>query len=160
MVIKLYSEYDFVPSYSKENDSGMDVLVKGFSKWENGSLVEVNTNRYRLESGESILIHTGLHFDIQKGYECQVRSRSGLALKQGLIVLNSPGTIDSKFHGECNVIIINHSSVHHFINIDDRIAQFVFAPVTKVSFEIVESVDEFSNSDRGQDGFGSTGVSS
>lgn len=160
MLVYIYSEYGVIPKRSNENDSGVDVVAKGFSKWEDDKLVKINTDKYRLESGESILIHTGLHFDIKAGYECQVRPRSGLALKNGITVLNSPGTIDSGFLGECNVILINHSNEHHFINIDDRIAQFVFAPVTKAYFSKVNSLEELGKSDRGEGGFGSTGVSS
>jgi dUTP pyrophosphatase len=96
--------------------------------------------------------------EIPSGYECQVRSRSGLALKQGLVVLNQPGTIDSTYRGQCNVILINTSDRIQEIKLGDRIAQFVFVPISKVKFKQVNSKEELSTSDRNSGGFGHTGV--
>lgn len=107
-----------------------------------------------LHSNEQFMIPTGIYMAIEKGYECQVRTRSGMANK-GLQVVNSPGTIDSDYRGECKVILINHSTKTHIINSGDRIAQLVFQKVEQPELEVVESLDE---TERGTGGFGSTGV--
>ena len=100
-------------------------------------------------------IPTGLFMEIPEGYEVQVRPRSGLALKHGITVLNAPGTIDSDYRGEVKVILINHSSEAFTIQNGDRIAQIVVARVHRLPF--VE-VDDLSATERGEGGFGSTGV--
>lgn len=101
------------------------------------------------------LIPTGLFMALPEGYEAQVRPRSGLALKQGLTVLNSPGTIDADYRGEVCVILANMSSVEVRISDGDRIAQMVIAKYEKADFEEVASLDE---TERGAGGFGHTGV--
>ena len=105
--------------------------------------------------GERRLIPTGISIALPVGFEAQVRPRSGLALKHGITVLNSPGTIDSDYRGEVGVILINHSDEPFVIKHGDRIAQMVIARHEKASFEIVSSLDE---TERGAGGFGSTGV--
>jgi len=107
-----------------------------------------------LKPGERKLIGTGLAFEIEYGYEVQIRPRSGLAYKHGITVLNSPGTIDSDYRGEIKVLLINHSDEEFEIKKGDRIAQAVVAPV--IQAEIVE-VEELSSTERGEGGFGSTG---
>ena len=107
-----------------------------------------------LSPGERKLIKTGLFLEIPEGYEAQVRPRSGLALKNGITVLNSPGTIDADYRGEIGVILINHSSENFEINSGDRIAQLVFAKVEQAVWYETESLNE---TERGQGGFGSTG---
>ena len=101
------------------------------------------------------MIGTGLFFEIPEGYEVQIRPRSGLAAKNGVTVLNTPGTIDSDYRGEIKVILINLGEKDFVINSGDRIAQMVIAPVTQASFEITDSL---SDTERGAGGFGSTGV--
>lgn len=108
-----------------------------------------------IESGKSALIATGLAFEIPKGYEVQIRPRSGLALKHGISVLNTPGTIDSDYRGEIKVILINHSNAPFSINIGDRIAQGVVNEI--ICAKIIE-VEDLANSTRGAMGFGSSGV--
>ena len=108
-----------------------------------------------LRPGEYKAIPTGLRFEIPQGYEVQVRPRSGLALRSGITVLNSPGTIDSDYRGEVKVILINHSGEDFTISSGDRIAQIIAAPITRLPFE---EADELSPSGRGEGGFGSTGV--
>ncbi len=108
-----------------------------------------------VKSGETVLVPTGLFFEIPEGYEIQVRPRSGLALKNGITVLNTPGTVDSDYRGELQVILINHSGVDFTINPRDRIAQIVVAPVTQGIFVLADSIGE---TQRGSGGFGSTGV--
>ena len=104
---------------------------------------------------ERTLIKTGLFVEIPRGYEIQVRPRSGLALKNGITVLNSPGTIDADYRGEIGVLLINLSSKKFLIEDGERIAQLVLASHNQASWEPVESLE---TSDRGTDGFGSTGI--
>lgn len=108
-----------------------------------------------LEPGQSLLVPTGLRFEIPPGYEVQIRPRSGLALKQGITVLNSPGTIDSDYRGPVNIILINHGKHPIIIEPNMRIAQVVIAPVVQARFV---RVDHLAATDRGVSGFGSTGV--
>ena len=130
------------PSYQSPGSSGMDVRAH-----LSESLV--------IKPGRSALVPTGLYLEIPSGYEVQVRSRSGLALKNGIIVLNSPGTIDSDYRGEIKVILMNLSSEDFIINDNDRIAQLVLSKYEKA--ELVLS-DELDQTERGSGGFGSTGV--
>ncbi|MCR5699350.1 MAG: dUTP diphosphatase [Treponemataceae bacterium] len=105
---------------------------------------------------ERIAVPTGLFFEIPEGYEIQVRPRSGLALKNGIALVNAPGTIDSDYRGELCVILINLGSENFVINSGDRIAQIILSPVIKADFVEVSSI---SVTERGENGFGSTGVS-
>jgi dUTP pyrophosphatase len=109
----------------------------------------------RLKTGERALVPTGLLLHIPNGYEGQIRPRSGLALKYGITVLNSPGTIDSDYRGEIQVLLINHGMEPFIITRGMRIAQLVVASCTPVVFAAVE---ELENSARGTGGFGSTGT--
>ena len=131
-----------LPEYKTSGAAGADVCA---------CITESRT----IKSGESVLIPTGLFFEIPEGYEIQVRPRSGLALKDGITVLNTPGTIDSDYRGELGVILINHSKNDFIVNPKDRIAQIIVAPVTQGIFTSVDSIGE---TERGQSGFGSTGV--
>ena len=110
-----------------------------------------------LESGERALVSTGLFFEIPRGYEIQVRPRSGLALKHGITVLNTPGTIDSDYRGELKVILINHGKSPFIIEPGMRIAQIVVAKTLRAEFMLGE---EFSVTARGEGGFGHTGMQS
>ena len=104
--------------------------------------------------GKTAMIPTGLFFEIPEGYEVQVRPRSGLAAKNGVTVLNTPGTIDSDYRGEIKVILINLGDKPFVVNDKERIAQMVIAPVIQAGFEITDSLSE---TERGTGGFGSTG---
>lgn len=108
----------------------------------------------RLKPGERTLVPTGLAMQIPAGFEGQVRPRSGLALKNGVALVNAPGTIDADYRGEIGVILINHGQDEFVIRRGDRIAQLVICPV--IQAEIIE-VDALETSDRGSGGFGSTG---
>lgn len=132
-----------LPGYETEGAAGMDLRadLKG------GSLT--------LGAMDYVLVPTGLHMEIEPGYELQIRPRSGLALKRGLTLLNAPGTIDSDYRGELGVILINLSGEVRQLHHGDRIAQAVLAPVTRA--EIVE-VETLTDTVRGTGGFGSTGV--
>ncbi|MCR4823379.1 MAG: dUTP diphosphatase [Treponema sp.] len=107
-----------------------------------------------IKKGQRAMIPTGLFFAIPQGYEVQVRPRSGLAAKNGVTVLNTPGTIDSDYRGEIKVILINLGEEDFTVKNGDRIAQIVIAPVTRGTFQIVSELDE---TQRGAGGFGSTG---
>ena len=107
-----------------------------------------------LEPGQRVAVPTGLSVEIPMGYEIQVRPRSGWALKEGMMVLNTPGTIDSDYRGEIKIILANLGNRPVKIHDQDRIAQLVLCPVVQLHWE---SVDELSHSDRGEGGFGSTG---
>jgi len=128
-----------LPKYETEHSSGMDVR---------------SVEDCEIESSSWKLISTGLFPEIPIGYEIQVRSRSGLAAKNGVFVLNSPGTVDSDYRGEIKIILANMGSEIFKISIGDRIAQLVVSPVTKAT---VVSVETISNTERGSGGFGSTG---
>ncbi len=144
VVVKVFRDGEQVqfPEYKTEGSSGFDLR----------SIVTVSIHKRG-----TILIPTGLYFEIPKGYEIQIRSRSGLALIQGLIVLNQPGTVDSDYRGEIKVIIHNTNSKEEIIQSGDRIAQAVLCPVFQAEFEEVSSLDQLQESTRGEDGFGSTG---
>lgn len=108
-----------------------------------------------IEAGGWALVPTGLAMQLPSGFEAQVRPRSGLALKAGITVLNTPGTIDSDYRGEVSVILINHAKEPFVVNDGDRIAQLVIAACTQAAFTLTTVLDE---SGRGDGGFGSTGV--
>lgn len=108
-----------------------------------------------LVKGKRVIVPTGLFFEIPEGYEIQVRPRSGLAAKNGVTVLNTPGTIDSDYRGELKIILINLGDEDFTINNGERIAQIILAPVTQASFVPAEKL---SDTQRGSGGFGSTGV--
>lgn len=109
-----------------------------------------------IKPGERTLIPTGLQIALPEGYEAQIRPRSGLAIRNGITMLNSPGTIDADYRGEVKVIAINHGEEEFVVNHGDRVAQMVIAPVTQLPLLEVEELDE---TDRGEGGFGSTGLS-
>ena len=130
-----------LPSYETVGAAGMDVRA---------NIIDPIC----VAPGERVLIPTGLYLEVPAGLECQVRPRSGLALKKGITVLNTPGTIDSDYRGEVGVILINLSNENFTIEPNDRIAQLVFCPVIQVT--LIET-DALESSDRGTGGFGSTG---
>jgi dUTP pyrophosphatase len=133
-----------LPQYETEGAAGMDVRAK------------LDSSVF-LEPGERVLIKTGLYVEIPKGYEIQVRPRSGLAFKNGITVLNSPGTIDSDYRGEIGVILINHDDNGNTftINNGDRIGQLVLKEVEKV---VWKPVLVLSDTARGEGGYNSTGI--
>jgi dUTP pyrophosphatase len=128
-----------LPEYATDGAAGMDVLA---------------AEEVTLAPGARHAVATGLAVAIPPGYEIQVRPRSGLALKHGITVPNTPGTIDSDYRGELKVILINHGGEAFEIRRGDRIAQLVLAPVVRASWLKVEELD---HTERGEGGFGSTG---
>ena len=130
-----------LPAYATSGSSGMDLRAN----------LKESVNLFPLQR---LLIPTGIFVEIPQGYEIQVRPRSGLAIKNGITCVNSPGTVDSDYRGELKVILINLSDESHTIHTGDRIAQMVVAKVEKAYLEIVESLEE---TERGKGGFGHTG---
>lgn len=130
------------PEYATAQSAGMDLrayLEDDLTIWP----------------GETVVVPTGLYLELPDGIEMQVRSRSGLAANKSLIVLNAPGTIDPDYRGEIKIILHNCHDTEHFIHNGDRIAQAVFASYQHVR---LDNVEELSDTDRGEGGFGSTGV--
>jgi len=142
ILIKKNSKNIKLPVYKTEGSSGLDL--------------EANiVDDLVVEPGKRKIIPTGLHVHIPRNYEIQIRPRSGLASKNGITVLNTPGTIDSDYKGEIKVILINLGNEKFFIKKGDRIAQMVISPIIKVE---LEEVNELPDSIRGKSGFGSTGT--
>jgi dUTP pyrophosphatase len=128
-----------IPMYQSEGASGLDLT---------------SCENVVLRPGERKLVSTGIAIQLPDNHEGQVRPRSGLSLKHGITVLNSPGTIDNDYTGPCNIVLFNSSQTDFQISVGDRIAQLVVMPVSKVRCVMVENLDETA---RGANGFGSTG---
>ena len=143
MIVKIVNKSkNELPKYETLFSAGMDLRA---------SLEESIV----LKPFQRLVVKTGLFISLQQGYEAQIRPRSGLALKKGITVLNSPGTIDADYRGEIGVILINLSDSDFEINTGDRIAQMIIAKHEKIEWEVVDKLDD---SVRGDKGFGSTGV--
>ncbi|MDX5401532.1 MAG: dUTP diphosphatase [Rhodobacterales bacterium] len=134
-----------LPAYETDGAAGADVRAN-FPPDQRGGVT--------LAPGARALVPTGLHIAIPPGHEVQIRPRSGLALKHGITLPNSPGTIDSDYRGPLGVIVMNAGHEAFHIAHGDRIAQMVVAPVVQAAFDLVETLDDTA---RGQGGFGSTG---
>lgn len=128
-----------IPTYAHDSDAGADVTA---------------AETISIPANETVAIGTGLRLNIPKGYEVQVRPRSGLSLKTGLRVANAPGTVDSGYRGELKILLHNTSTLAYTVNVGDKIAQLIICPSPMINF-IEESVD--TNTDRGENGFGSSG---
>ncbi len=129
-----------VPSYAHEGDAGMDLYA---------------AEEYVLKPGERKLINTGIKIALPVGYEAQIRPKSGLALKHGISIVNTPGTVDSGYRGLVGVIAINHGSEDFKIEKNQKIAQMI---INKVETAEVEEVPDLNDTSRGEGGFGSTGL--
>lgn len=129
-----------IPKYAYDSDAGMDVY---------------STKNCLLLPKHRVLVGTGLRIEIPKGYEMQIRPKSGLALRDGITVLNTPGTIDSSYRGEVGIVLINHSSKQYRIEKNQKIAQIVFNKIEKAKLIVTK---ELSETKRGEGGFGSTGL--
>lgn len=139
MTLKVINNSSFdLPQYESSGASGIDLR---------SNVEDV------IQPKDWKLIKTGLYMEIPRSFEGQIRPRSGLALKHGVTVLNSPGTIDSDYRGEIGIILINHGFKPFFIHKGDRIAQMIITSVVKVD---IEEVEELNNTSRGEGGFGST----
>ena len=137
--IKKIKENAVIPKYAHEGDAGVDLY---------------STEDYLLKPGERILVSTGIQIAIPKCYEAQIRPKSGLALKEGLSIVNTPGTIDSPYRGEICIIAINLGQQDIKIEAGKKVAQMVFNKIEEAGFE---EVDELDDTKRGAGGFGSTG---
>ena len=142
VLIKRLSKNIKLPKYETNGSSGMD-LSANIDK------------QIKIEPGKTSIIPTGISVSIPKNFEIQIRSRSGLAAKSQISVLNSPGTIDADYRGELKVILINLSNKIFVVERGTRIAQMVLCPIVKAKFKEVDSLDD---TDRGVGGFGSTGL--
>ncbi len=140
---KKLNDKAIIPEYKTEGAAGFDINVL------------LDKDSEILKKGEVKLFKTGLAIALPDGYEAQVRSRSGLSLKNGVIVLNAPGTIDSDYRGEIGIIMTNCGQEDFVVENGSRIAQIVIAKYEKAEIEVVEDLDE---TERGADGFGSTGI--
>ena len=141
--IKKANDEIITPSYETPSSAGLDLRAY------------LPEGRVSLLPQERKLIDTGLFFEIPEGFEVQIRPRSGLAYKNGISVLNSPGTIDADYRGEIKILLINHGNEAFEIKHQMRIAQMVVAKYERIQFKLVEQLSE---SKRGSDGFGSTGT--
>ena len=141
--VELIHEDAKFPSYAYPSDSGFDLY---------------STIDYKLSAFERALIPTGLKLSIPDEYEIQVRPKSGLAINQGLTVLNTPGTVDSGYNGEIKVIMFNTNNHEVIVTKGMKIAQAVLCPVVNGTFVQLEQIDKIEDKDRGDNGFGSTGI--
>tara|TARA_B110000914_G_C15237692_1_gene342621 strand:+ start:52 stop:489 length:438 start_codon:yes stop_codon:yes gene_type:complete len=130
-----------LPAYKTNGASGMDLMA-------------YIDDPIKITPNSSYMVPTGLSIAFSEGYEVQIRPRSGLAAKNNITVLNTPGTIDSDYRGEIKIILFNHGKENFIINNKDRVAQMILTPVIKMEFE---EVDNLPNTLRGEGGFGSTG---
>jgi dUTP pyrophosphatase len=137
--VKRVADAARLPSYSRLGDAGLDLYA---------------IEPIDLLPGQSALVRTGIAIELPAGHEAQIRPRSGLALKHGITVLNSPGTIDQGYRGEIGIILINHGSQLFRVEPGAKVAQMVIQAVTTVE---VEEIEDLSDSERGAGGFGSTG---
>lgn len=141
--LKIYSTTGNLPEYGSKHAAGADVRA---------------LERFVLHRGERHLFKTGLFVEIPIGYELQVRPRSGMALKQGISIVNTPGTIDADYRGEIGIILINHGDEVVVIEEGTKIAQLVLNQAPQADFIKVNTYEELESSDRGEGGFGSTGT--
>ena len=141
VLIKKLNPLVQLPSYKTDGASGMDLMA----------YIEKPIN---LKPGKACLVPTGLSVAFPEEYEIQIRPRSGLAAKNNISILNTPGTIDSDYRGEIKIILFNHSNENFIIKNNDRVAQMVLTPIVKME---LEEINELPNSNRGDGGFGSTG---
>jgi dUTP pyrophosphatase len=137
--IQKINEDAVIPEYAHDTDAGMDLFA---------------TKGYMLLPNHRVLVGTGLKMEIPKGYEMQIRPKSGLAIREGITVLNTPGTIDADYRGEVGVVLINHSSKPYKIEKGQKIAQAIFNKIEKAKFVS----EKLSETKRGDGGFGSTGL--
>jgi len=141
VLIKKLNSKVVLPIYKTNGASGMDLMA-------------FTEEPIKIAPNSSYLVPTGLSMAFSEDYEVQIRPRSGLAAKNNITVLNTPGTIDSDYRGEIKIILFNHGKEDFIINNKDRVAQMILTPVIKMTFEETDSLPDTL---RGEDGFGSTG---
>ena len=138
--VEKINEKAIMPNYANEGDAGLDLY---------------SVEKLTLEPGDRALVHTGIKIELPKNTEAQIRPRSGLALKHGITLVNSPGTIDEGYRGEIGIIVINHGKETFVVEEGMKIAQMVIKPVWRVQIEEVTSLNA---SERGEKGYGSSGI--
>lgn len=143
--VKIYSKSGEIPAYETEGSSGMDLRA-------------LTDEPILLKPMERTLVPTGIFLEIPPGYEGQVRARSGLSVRHGITLINGVGTVDSDYRGELKIPIVNLGTEEFEIRSGDRIAQIVFAEYKQLNFDVVESQSDLEESERGEGGFGHTGV--
>lgn len=131
-----------LPEYQTKQSAGVDLCA-------------FTSTDVILSPGDRVLIGTGLYIALPVGYEAQIRPRSGLALKHGITIINSPGTIDSDYRGELKIALINHSKEDYIVKNGDRIAQMVISKYEQIFFTLTENLD---HTERGEGGYGHTGI--
>ena len=131
-----------LPEYQTKQSAGVDLCA-------------FTSTDVILSPGDRVLIGTGLYIALPEGYEAQIRPRSGLALKHGITIINSPGTIDSDYRGELKIALINLSKEDYIVKNGDRIAQMVISKYEQISFTLTENLD---HTERGEGGYGHTGI--
>lgn len=142
MEVKIVNKSPFIlPEYATEHSAGMDIRA---------DIKETIT----IEPLKRVLVPTGLYIELPEGFEAQIRPRSGLAVKHGIGIVNSPGTIDADYRGEIKVILVNLSDTPFVLNPGERVAQMIIAKHERITWNLVEELTE---SGRGEGGFGSTG---
>lgn len=134
-----------LPQYATNGSAGMDLRAN-------------IPQTVIIQPGERVLIPTGIHLQLPVGYEARIQPRSGLAIKKGITCLNTPGCVDSDYRGDVGIILINHSNEPFAINDGDRIAQMIISKYEQIDWEPVTSMTELEETERGQDGFGHSGV--
>jgi dUTP pyrophosphatase len=155
-IAKINSEVQ-IPVYAKGGDAGFDLVVNNFKKLYEGTQ-ELRISSYQpvlIEPGQRVLCGTGLKMQIPEGFELQIRSRSGTALKTGIVIANSPGTIDSGYRGEIGLILLNTTNEIVKLSIGDSLAQGVLTEFRQAQFIEVKEED-LTLTERGENGYGST----
>lgn len=170
IIVKVFNDSNNkLPKYETADSAGLDVradlshieTTADIKIYGPGQIIPANSvnavKMIALEPGSRTLIPTGLYVELPSGYEAQVRPRSGLALKEGITVLNTPGTIDADYRGNIGVILINHGLKTVYIEDGERIGQLVLNKVEQIGWEEVSSKDDLGSTKRGEGGFNSTG---
>jgi len=154
--VKLYADDErFMPTQNHAWDAGFDLRAREFTKYTNELHGDPSTEYCYLEPQGRCLIKTGVSLELLRGWEAQIRPRSGLALKQGLTVVNSPGTIDSEYRNEIGVILLNTGDEMVRLTVGERIAQMVVKQVPFI--RLIPTTDSLDDTSRGLKGFGSSG---
>lgn len=170
IIVKVFNDSNNeLPKYETADSAGLDVradlshieTIADIKIYGPGQIIPANSvnavKMIALEPGSRTLIPTGLYVELPSDYEAQVRPRSGLALKEGITVLNTPGTIDADYRGNIHVLIINHGLKTIYIEDGERIGQLVFNKVEHIDWKEVFSKDDLGSTERGEGGFNSTG---
>lgn len=155
--VKLYNNDErWIPIKSKDGDACFDLKARDFDiNFNDGKIINTIENGIYLKPNDRVLIKTGVFLELKCGWEAQIRPRSGIALKHGITISNSPGTIDFGFRNEIGVVLKNGGGKAIVIKVGDRIAQMAIKKVPDVELRVVE---ELNDAERGMNGFGSTGV--